>query len=194
MPPDVAQGVCRPSTNFCPVAYLSPTPSASPALKSAPMTTPTRSSSSPTRCLSRSSLLLSRFCPAVTIAWRASLWLEPQADVKTLLPSPTQLSTPPMWIGRHLPALNVAWRVSKWFGRHSGQLKAVASSSLREMPGSIRSGSKAQGPQRPQCKRALLSQGLPFTSRHPLSRTTNVARTSRLEPTTLERGGLLEVS
>lgn len=125
MPPDVTQGVCRPSTNFCPVAYLSPTPSASPALKSAPMTTPTRSSSSPTRCVSRSSLLLSRLCPAVTIAWRAAVWLEPQADVKTLLPSPTQLSTPLMWIGRHLPALNVAWRVSKWFGRHIGQLKAL---------------------------------------------------------------------
>jgi hypothetical protein len=125
MPPDVTQGVCRPSTNFCPVAYLSPTPSASPALKSAPMTTPTRSSSSPTRCVSRSSLLLSRLCPAVTIAWRAAVWLEPQADVKTLLPSPTQLSTPLMWIGRHLPALNVAWRVSKWFGRHSAQLKAL---------------------------------------------------------------------
>ena len=125
MPPDVTQGVCRPSTNFCPVAYLSPTPSASPALKSAPMTTPTRSSSSPTRCVSRSSLLLSRLCPAVTIAWRAAVWLEPQADVKTLLPSPTQLSTPLMWIGRHLPALNAAWRVSKWFGRHIGQLKAL---------------------------------------------------------------------
>ena len=125
MPPDVTQGVCRPSTNFCPVAYLSPTPSASPALKSAPMTTPTRSSSSPTRCVSRSSLLLSRLCPAVTIAWRAAVWLEPQADVKTLLPSPTQLSTPLMWIGRHLPALNFAWRVSKWFGRHIGQLKAL---------------------------------------------------------------------
>ena len=125
MPPDVTQGVCRPSTNFCPVAYLSPTPSASPALKSAPMTTPTRSSSSPTRCVSRSSLLLSRLCPAVTIAWRAAVWLEPQADVKTLLPSPTQLSTPLMWIGRHLPALNIAWRVSKWFGRHIGQLKAL---------------------------------------------------------------------
>ena len=75
MPPDVTQGVCRPSTNFCPVAYLSPTPSASPALKSAPMTTPTRSSSSPTRCVSRSSLLLSRFCPAVTVAWRAAVCL-----------------------------------------------------------------------------------------------------------------------
>ena len=126
MPPAVTQeGVCRPSTNFCPVAYLSPTPAASPALKSAPMTTPTRSSSSPTRCVSRGSLLLSRLCPAVTIAWRAAVWFEPQADVKTLLPSPTQLSAPLMWIGRHLPALNVAWRVSKWVGRHSAQLKAL---------------------------------------------------------------------
>ena len=123
MPPDVAQGVCRPSTNQCPVGHLGPSPS--PAPKPLPMPTPYRLSTSPSHCAHPSSLLLSRLCPAVTIAWRAAVRLEPRTDLRTLLPSPTQLSTPLKWVGSNLPALNVAWRVSMWLRRHCGQLKAL---------------------------------------------------------------------
>ena len=122
MPPDVAQGVCRPSTNQCPVGHLGP--SSSPAPKPLPMPTPSRLSTSPSHCAHPSSLLLSRLCPAVTIAWRAAVRLEPRTGLRTLLPSPTQLSTPLKWVGSNLPALNVAWRVLMWLRRHSGQLKA----------------------------------------------------------------------
>ena len=125
MPSVVPQGVCHPNTNQCPVGHLASGPSSSPAPQPLPLPTPSRLSTSPARCAHRSSLLLSRLCPAVTIAWRAAVWLEPRTGLRTLLPSPTQLSTPLKWVGSNLPALNVAWRVSMWFGRHSGQLKSL---------------------------------------------------------------------
>ena len=121
MAADVPQGVCRPSTKQCPVGHLGPMPSSSPALKCLPMPPPSRLSSSSARCVHRSSLLLSRLCPAVTIAWRAAVWFEPRTGLRTLLRSPTQLSTQQLAISQCC-----IWRLSTWFGRHSGQLKAIA--------------------------------------------------------------------